>query len=125
MKKILSDKLYSIIFAALIIVIGIGFCVSMAAGVNLVAWVTGLVIIAYGVINIIGALNDKKSLSVKQAIVGVALLVFGIFYIKYELVDLIIAYAPWLVAGVGVVAFAFMLVPLFNKALKKDEEEGQ
>ena len=30
-----------------------------------------------------------------------------------------------LVAGVGVVAFAFLLVPLFNKVLKKDEAEGQ
>lgn len=120
MKKILSDKLYSIIFAALIIVIGVGFCVSMAAGVNLVAWVTGLVIIAYGVINIIGALNDKKSLSVKQAIIGVALLVFGIFYIKYELVGLIIAYAPWLVAGVGV---ALIIDCILAKAVRKVKDD--
>ena len=102
MKKILNDKLFSIIFAALIIVVGIGFCISEAAGLNIVAWITGLVIIAYGVINIIGAISDKKSLSIRQSIIGVALLVFGIFYIKYDLVALIVLYAPWLVAGVGV-----------------------
>ncbi len=116
MKKILNDKLFSIIFAALVIVVGIGFCISKAAGVDIVTWITGLVIIAYGVINIIGAVSDKKSLAVRQAIIGVALLVFGIFYIKYELVEYIVAFAPWLVAGVGV---ALIIDCVLAKTIRK------
>lgn len=115
MKKIVNDTFKSVVIASLLIVIGIALCISMQAGIRVVTWITGLVIIAYGVINIISALSEKKSLSVRQGLIGVGILVFGIFYIKYELISIALMFAPWLVAGVGV---ALIIDAVLAKAVR-------
>lgn len=101
--KLSNKDLKALIVAAILAVIGILFCISPALGNKALSYIIGTALIIAGVVGVINSFTDKKSLLTTDAILGAAIVAFGMLYAGNELTWLIFNYVPFLLMCIGVV----------------------
>ena len=99
MKK---KEVKTIIFSAVLLVIGVLFCFSLSLGSNAISWVIGISLILAGVFCAINSFVNKKSLITTESFLGATLVAFGILFINNGLTGIIIDFIPWLLIVLGV-----------------------
>ena len=120
--KIIKDNVKSLLLACVVMVLGILFCCSLSMGVTAISVLIGIIIIACGALYIIGSLVNKKSLMTMDGVVGAVIIAFGVLFIANELVWLIVAYIPWLLMAIGIVAIVDAFLSYF---LRKEKGVGK
>ncbi|MGN1207575.1 MAG: hypothetical protein ACI4SP_04685 [Eubacteriales bacterium] len=117
-KKLTHENMKDIVTAAIVFVIGVLFCCSLAMGMRGLSWLVGLSLMVAGTLYFVNSILRKKALATMEGIIGAAIFAFGFFFIANELANLVVAYIPWLLICVGAVIF---IDAFLRKFLRKDK----
>ncbi|MBR2025438.1 MAG: hypothetical protein IKA02_06495 [Clostridia bacterium] len=106
-----SSKTANIVWACVLLVIGILFCFSMSYGVKGLSYIIGISIILTGVVFALNAISKNSSTLSIMCFFSSFLVAFGIVFIGKELASIVIDVIPWMLIVVGVMIFidAFLL----------------
>ena len=117
-----SNKTANIIWACVLLVIGVLFCFSMSYGVNGLSYIIGIAIILTGIALLFNTISIKSSTLTIMSFFSSFLVAFGIVFIDKKLASVIIDVIPWMLIVVGIVilvdAFLLQYVRRINVPVK-------
>lgn len=109
-KKFNNQEIKILIISAIIFVIGVLFCFSLAMGTNGVSLLIGISMIVVGIMFVVNSVARDKSFVTSTGLSGAAVVAFGLMFCARSMAGLIFDYLPYLLIVVGVcfVADAFL-----------------
>lgn len=117
--KLNNKGLKSVIFALILLAVGILFCFSKSIGDEGLSTIFGSVLIVIGVIFIITSIVDNRKLITVEGIGGGAIIAFGILIIASKLTaTLIKGYLPYLLICISSVTLLDAIIAMALKVRK-------
>ena len=113
-RKLEKKEIKTLIFSAILLVVGVLFCCSLAMGNKAVSWIIGLSLIVFGIFCIINAFTSKKDLMTVDGIIGAAIIAFGLLFAGNELTWVIFNYIPFLLMAIGVIFIADAIIKIIK-----------
>lgn len=106
-----SNKTANIIWACVLLVIGVLFCFSMSYGVTGLSYIIGIAIIITGIAFLFNTISIKTSTLTIMSFFSSFLIAFGIVFIGKGLASVIIDVIPWMliITGIVILIDAFLL----------------
>lgn len=111
-----SKKNSNIIWAVVLLIIGVLFCFSLSYGVKGLSYIIGISIMLCGLVCALSSISNKKSTLSVSCLIASFLISFGYIFIRRMLASIIIDVIPWILLCVGalIVIDAFLLRFLRN-----------
>ena len=100
-KKITNADVKTLIIAAIILVIGILFCVSLALASKIISIIIGVCILVLGLGLLCASFWERRSVIGGDAIAGGALIAFGIMFMVQGLAGIIFGFIPYFLIVLG------------------------
>ncbi len=113
-KKLSSQNLGTIIFACVILILGLMFC---CFGAQVLSYIIGGCIILFGVLFVVNSIVRTRALLTTNGLIGVILGAFGSMVIVRNLAGILLDFIPWIMISVGVLIIADSFLRFF---LRKD-----
>lgn len=115
MKNLSKSTLISIIFACVILIIGVIFCCSLSFGAQVLSYIIGISLMVIGAIFLFDAIYSKRTLLNANGMISAVAVAFGVMIMIRNLASLLIDYIPWLMISVGVLLIVDAFVRKFIK----------
>ena len=109
-KKLKEKEVKNIAVAAILLVVGVLFCCSLAMTNLVLSYVIGTSIIVAGVLVIVNVATAKKPLLSSEGLIGAAIVAFGILFAGNVLTSLVFRYIPFLLICVGALVIADCII---------------
>ena len=109
-KNLLSNNRSTIIYAAVLLLLGIMFC---CFGAWVLSYILGAFVIFIGVLFIVNSIARTQVLLTINGLVGVILGALGAIIIVRNLAGLLLSFIPWIMMAVGVLVIADSFLRFF------------
>jgi hypothetical protein len=102
--KTISKETKTIILSALILVIGVLFCLSTVLGLEALSFIIGISLIVIGTIFVINSALKKHTVLNYTSMLSAVIISFGVLFAELRLALIFFSYIPWLLIFAGAIA---------------------
>ena len=115
--KLSNEQTRSIIFATILLIIGILLCISPAVALDTLSIVLGVGFIVAAAVLILGSVIQEKSLITGSALLGGVLLALGLMFIIDYAIYILAGIAVWLLIVIGalIIVDSILRIAVRNK----------
>jgi hypothetical protein len=115
--RTISRETKTIILSALILVIGVLFCLSTVLGFEALSFIIGISLMVIGTVFVINSALKKHTVLNYTSLLSAVIISFGVLFAELRLALIFFSYVPWLLIFAGAIA-------IIDAVLKKIFEDN-